>query len=90
MKIKNVDRAVAKAFGIKISSIRESNRRREFADARQMAWLLLKDSGFTVMELSRNYKRTHGAICMGIARMRGLIGVHRKIEEIYKEIKEEL
>ena len=45
MKIKSVDKAVAKAFGIKISNIREKNQRREFVDARQMAWMILKDSG---------------------------------------------
>lgn len=90
MKIKSVDKAVAKAFGIKISNIREKNQRREFVDARQMAWMILKDSGYSVMELSRAYERNHSAVCKGILRMRGLVEVHRKIDTLYKEIKEEI
>lgn len=90
MDIKDVDKVVSQAFGIKIKDIRVRCQQREFADARQMAWLILKDNGFSVMELSRSYKRNHGAVCTGIARMRGLVEVHRKMEALYKEIKEEL
>ena len=90
MKIKDVDRVVSRSFGIRIKDIRVRCQQREFVDARQMAWLILKENGVTVMELSRSYKRNHGAVCTGIARMRGLVEVHRKIETIYKEIKEEL
>ena len=90
MKIKDVDKAVSRAFGIKIKDIRVRWQQREFVDARQMAWLVLQDNGFTVMELSRRYERNHAAVCKGIARMRGLVEVHRKIEAIHKEIKEEL
>jgi chromosomal replication initiation ATPase DnaA len=90
MKIKDVDRVVSRAFGIRLKDIRIRNQHREFVDARQMVWLLLKDEGFSVMELSRRYERNHAAICKGITRMRGLIEVHRKIEAIYNEVKEEL
>jgi chromosomal replication initiation ATPase DnaA len=90
MKIKDVDRAVSQAFGIPLKGLRMRNQHREFVDARQMVWLILNDNGFTVMELSRRYKRNHAAVCKGIARMRGLVEVHRKIETIYNEVKEEL
>ena len=90
MKIKDVDKVVSQAFGIKIKDIRVRCQQREFVDARQMAWLILKDNGFSVMELSRKYKRNHAAVCKGIERMRGLVEVHRKMEALYKEIKEEL
>ena len=90
MKIENVDKEVAEAFGIKVTDIRKRNRRREFSDARQMAWMLLSDNGYSIMELSRDYRRNHSSVCKGIRRIKGLVEVHRKIDALYREIKEKL
>jgi len=90
MSIKEVNKVVAKYFGIKVSDIKGLCRNREFVDARQVAWKILKDNGYGVCELGRAYNKNHGAVGKGIKRITGLIEVHRKIEAMYKQIKEEL
>ena len=90
MNITEVNKAISKCFGIKVTDLKSPCRNRELVDARQLAWKILKDNGYGICERGRAYSRNHGAVGKGIKRISGLIEVHRKIEAIYKQVKEEL
>ena len=90
MKVEDVDKAVAKVCGVQVSDLRVRCKRREFIDAKHIAWKILKDGGYGITELGHAYERNHGAVAKGIKRITGLIEVHRKIEARYNEVLEEL
>jgi len=89
-ELEHLDLYACALFGINYPDLRRQSRKRNYVEARQMLWKLLKEHGYRVGELAEMYNRNHGAICNGIRRISFKVDVNRQIELKYKLLKDRL
>ena len=88
--VEHIDLYACALFGINYPDLRRQCRKKNFVEARQTLWKLLKEHGYRVGQLAKMYRRTHGAICNGIRRISFKIDVNRQSELKYKLLKDRL
>ena len=88
--VEHIDLYACALFGINYPYLRRQCRKKNFVEARQTLWKLLKEHGYRVGQLAKMYRRNHGAICNGIRRISFKIDVNRQSELKYKLLKDRL
>lgn len=78
---------VCAALGVRREDLTSCRRSRNIADARQMAFKILREDGHTVTDIAARFGRTHATVIHGIRAISEKIANERKLAFAYNTIK---
>lgn len=77
-------------YGITKSQLVGRCRKREFVEARQLHWLILKTQRNRLKYIGSIYGRSHSTVHSGIKRIKGVIETDKETRSIYQKVTEVL
>lgn len=83
----NIIMSVSKAQGITVENLMSKDRRREYAEARFVAYKILRDSlGMTTVKTAQIFDRDHSSVVYGLKMASNLLSTNKDFRDKFQPI----